>query len=146
MRKPHVIVTEADFVGVMALQPHPALQDELERATVVAADVVPPGVVTMNSRVRYFDEHSGVCREIELVTRSTPTSRTPRSRCWHRSGRRCSASRSGSPSTGRFRRARRAGCACSRCSTHPRCGPGTTPMPRRRADPYVPALKPGDRK
>ena len=67
MRKPHVILTEADFVGVMALQPHPALQDELERATVVAADVVPPGVVTMNSRVRYFDEHSGVCREIELV-------------------------------------------------------------------------------
>ena len=67
MRKPHVILTEADFVGVMALQPHPALQDELERATVVPAEGVPPGVVTMNSRVRYFDEHSGVCREIELV-------------------------------------------------------------------------------
>jgi regulator of nucleoside diphosphate kinase len=67
MRKPHVILTEADFVGVMALQPHSALQDELERATIVPAAGVPPGVVTMNSRVRYFDEHTGVCREIELV-------------------------------------------------------------------------------
>lgn len=67
MRNPHVILTEADFVRVMALQPHPALRAELERAIVVPPDAIPSGVVTMNSRVRYFDEHSGMCREIELV-------------------------------------------------------------------------------
>ena len=67
MRKPNVILTEADYVGLMALQPHSALHAELDRAIVVPADAVPPDVVTMNSRVRYVDEHSGVCREIELV-------------------------------------------------------------------------------
>lgn len=67
MRNPHVILSEADFVRVMALQPHPALRAELERAIVVPADAVPPGVVTMNSRVRYVDEHSGLCREVEVV-------------------------------------------------------------------------------
>ena len=67
MLNPHVVMTEADFVRVMALQPHPALRAELERAIVVPVDTVSPEVVTMNSRVRYVDEHSGLCREIELV-------------------------------------------------------------------------------
>jgi regulator of nucleoside diphosphate kinase len=67
MRNPYVFLTEHDFIRVMALQPHPALRAELERAIVVPADAVPSGVVTMNSRVRYIDEHSDICREIELV-------------------------------------------------------------------------------
>ena len=67
MRTPHVFLTEDDFTRLMALQPHPLLRAELERAIVLAPDAMPAGVVTMNSRVRYVDEHSGTCREIELV-------------------------------------------------------------------------------
>ena len=67
MRSPHVFLTEDDFTRLMALQPHPLLRAELERAIVLTPDAMPAGVVTMNSRVRYVDEHSGTCREIELV-------------------------------------------------------------------------------
>lgn len=39
--------------------PGPSLRDELARATTVARDSLPPGVVTVNSRVRFVDEASG---------------------------------------------------------------------------------------
>ena len=67
MRNPHVFLTEDDFTRLMALQPHPLLRAELERAIVLTPEAMPAGGVTMNSRVRYLDEHSGMCREIELV-------------------------------------------------------------------------------
>jgi regulator of nucleoside diphosphate kinase len=63
----HLIVTERDFVRVMALQPDPPLRAELERAIVVPADVLPADVVTMYSQVRYHDEHAGVTRQIQIV-------------------------------------------------------------------------------
>jgi regulator of nucleoside diphosphate kinase len=37
----------------------PTLRDELDRATVAARESLPPGVVTVNSRVRFRDEESG---------------------------------------------------------------------------------------
>jgi regulator of nucleoside diphosphate kinase len=63
----YLFLSERDFVRVMALQPHPALRAELERAIVVPTDAVPSGVVTMYSRVRYRDEHAGVSRRIQIV-------------------------------------------------------------------------------
>jgi len=63
----YLFLTEPDFVRVMALQPAPPLRAELEQAIVVPADALPAGVVRMNSRVRYRDEHAGVSREIEIV-------------------------------------------------------------------------------
>ena len=63
----YLFLTERDFVRVMALQPEPPLRAELERAIVVPAQALPPGVVSMYSRVRYRDEHAGVSRQIQIV-------------------------------------------------------------------------------
>lgn len=62
-----VILTDDDFVRLMALQPDPPLRAELERAVVVPPRTVPRDVVTMHSRVRYVDETSGQRREIQVV-------------------------------------------------------------------------------
>jgi regulator of nucleoside diphosphate kinase len=44
-----------------------ALQDELDRATVVEPMAIPPQVVTMNSTVRFRDEMTGEDHEFTLV-------------------------------------------------------------------------------
>lgn len=44
-----------------------ALQDELDRATVVEPTEMPPQVVTMNSTVRFRDEATGEEHELTLV-------------------------------------------------------------------------------
>lgn len=44
-----------------------ALYEELARATVVAPDKIPPGVVTMNSTVRCIDDSTGKTFELTLV-------------------------------------------------------------------------------
>ncbi|MCE7901757.1 MAG: nucleoside diphosphate kinase regulator [Gammaproteobacteria bacterium PRO9] len=44
-----------------------ALQDELDRATVVDPTEVPPDLVTMNSRVRFVDDATGATSELTLV-------------------------------------------------------------------------------
>lgn len=67
MNAENLILTDNDFVRLMALQPGPQLRAELERAMVVPPAIVPADVVTMNSRVRYLDEASGKRREIQLV-------------------------------------------------------------------------------
>ena len=67
MQNQYLVLTEPDFARVMALQPDATLRAELERAIVVAPDAIPPRVVTMNSEVRYRDEHAGVSRQIRIV-------------------------------------------------------------------------------
>lgn len=67
MSPEYLILTDNDFVRLMALQPGPQLRAELERAIVVPPDTVPRDVVTMHSRVRYVDEASGERREIQVV-------------------------------------------------------------------------------
>jgi len=67
MSPEYLILTDNDFVRLMALQPGPQLRAELERAIVVPPDTVPRDVVTMHSRVRYLDEASGERREIQVV-------------------------------------------------------------------------------
>lgn len=44
-----------------------ALQEELDRATVVDPTDVPPDLVTMNSRVRFIDDASNATSELTLV-------------------------------------------------------------------------------
>jgi regulator of nucleoside diphosphate kinase len=44
-----------------------ALRNELDRATVVEPTAVPPGVVTMNSTVRFVDDSTGSKFELTLV-------------------------------------------------------------------------------
>ena len=44
-----------------------ALQNEIDRASVVAPADVPAGVVTMNSTVRFCDDSTDTCYELTLV-------------------------------------------------------------------------------
>jgi regulator of nucleoside diphosphate kinase len=67
MNSQYLFLTETDFTRVMALQPHPSLRAELERAIVVAPDSMPPGIVTMYSYVQYRDEHTGESRRVQIV-------------------------------------------------------------------------------
>jgi regulator of nucleoside diphosphate kinase len=60
-------ITDRDFERLMALRPGGQLQKELERAVVVPVDRLPWSVVTMDSRVRYLDETTGVRRVIQIV-------------------------------------------------------------------------------
>jgi regulator of nucleoside diphosphate kinase len=62
-----LIISEADFELLARLRPHEALRRELQRAIVVSAEAVPPDVVTMNSRVLYTDESTGVRRLVTIV-------------------------------------------------------------------------------
>lgn len=67
MNTEYLIMSDRDFVRLMALNPAPQLRAELEAAIVLPRDTIPPGVVTMNSRIRYADETTGQTREIEIV-------------------------------------------------------------------------------
>jgi regulator of nucleoside diphosphate kinase len=67
MEELSLLVRDIDFARLMALQPPPNLRTELERAIVVPRDSIPVNIVTMGSWVRYRDQKTGLCREIELV-------------------------------------------------------------------------------
>jgi regulator of nucleoside diphosphate kinase len=62
-----LIVTDQNLAQLTSLRPHLQLQRELDRATVVSSEAVPPDVVTMGSRVRYVDEATGLRRTMRLV-------------------------------------------------------------------------------
>ena len=62
-----IIVTDTDFALLRSLDMHAHLAAELENAEIVAAGCVPPGVVTMNSRVLFEDVTTGESREITIV-------------------------------------------------------------------------------
>jgi regulator of nucleoside diphosphate kinase len=61
------IITREDFSLLKLLGGYPPLQDELRRATVVAASEVPDDVVTMNSRVAFADVTAGERGTVTLV-------------------------------------------------------------------------------
>lgn len=70
----HLIDSECDALYTLALTIQPKsperaalLLAELDRAEVHSADALPPGVVTMNSRVEFTDENSRIQRTVELV-------------------------------------------------------------------------------
>jgi len=62
-----VIVPETDLERLSQFSSSEPLQGELARAIVVSDEAVPADVVTMDSRVSYTDESTGVSREITLV-------------------------------------------------------------------------------
>lgn len=62
-----LFMTNDDFSRVMALSPDPQLRKELDRAIVVSRNAIASNVVTMYSQLRYRDERSGECLQIELV-------------------------------------------------------------------------------
>lgn len=72
--KPKVVLSEKDYVelsvyleGLSRGVTYEALAEELDRAEVLADESVPPNVVRLNSRVRFFDRSSGRIREISIV-------------------------------------------------------------------------------
>lgn len=67
MQETNIIVSEVDFVRLMAIQPSPPLRAELERAIVIPVESIQTNVVTMNARVHYRDEKTGLDREVQIV-------------------------------------------------------------------------------
>jgi regulator of nucleoside diphosphate kinase len=67
MQQTNLIISESDFIRLMATQPPPDLRAELERAIVVPNDLMQTGIVTMGSRVRYAEIETGHSREVEIV-------------------------------------------------------------------------------
>ena len=70
----HLLATESDLVGDLALQAEPRqpavvamLLEEIERAELHGPDTMPSGHARLNSRVTYLDDKSGQVREVELV-------------------------------------------------------------------------------
>ncbi|WP_407280965.1 nucleoside diphosphate kinase regulator [Aromatoleum evansii] len=67
LQETNIIVSEVDFVRLMAIQPSPPLRAELERAIVLPVESIQTNVVTMNARVHYRDEKTGLDREVQIV-------------------------------------------------------------------------------
>lgn len=76
MVQPNIIVTSSDLARLEQLLASPSakgqpgidnLARELERAEVVEPKDIPPGVVTMNSTVRFVEEATGKTHEMTLV-------------------------------------------------------------------------------
>jgi regulator of nucleoside diphosphate kinase len=67
MQESTIFLSETDFVRLMAIQPHPSLRAELERAIVIPSESIRTNVVTMNAHVHYRDERTGLDREVKIV-------------------------------------------------------------------------------
>lgn len=75
MRAPtQIVVNEQDWLSLeKMLTQVPAspysewLETELDRAKIIPAGSVTPGLVTMNSRIRYYDVSAGKEKEVTLV-------------------------------------------------------------------------------
>jgi|GEM_PF-3392680 len=97
------------------------LEEELARAVVVESKDIPPDVVTMNSRVRVFDENEGRELVLTLVYPSQADADAGRiSFCSHRSARPCWACRSVNRLTGQCRRVAQKPCRSSKSSINPK--------------------------
>jgi regulator of nucleoside diphosphate kinase len=62
-----IIITDLDMARLGHLEVAPDLAPELDRADIVPSHAVPPNVVTMNSRVAFADETTGVCFAVTIV-------------------------------------------------------------------------------
>ena len=71
--QPHIFVTDQDYHRLSALvgqydnEAALQLEEELSRAHIVPQAEIPQSVVTMNSRLRYRDEGTGIEHEAALV-------------------------------------------------------------------------------
>lgn len=62
-----MVISLDDYVRLRELVGEHDLSDELDRAIVIPSDRIPNNIVTMNSRLIYLDESTGMSREVELV-------------------------------------------------------------------------------
>lgn len=62
-----IFITNSDFARLRHLSGHPSLATELDRSIVVDSRRMPATVVTMNSRVRFEDQSTGVIRDVTIV-------------------------------------------------------------------------------
>jgi regulator of nucleoside diphosphate kinase len=62
-----LVISLDDYVRLRELVGEHDLSDELDRAIVIPSDRIPNNIVTMNSRLIYLDESTGMSREVELV-------------------------------------------------------------------------------
>ena len=62
-----VVIPEYDYELLVRLEAPAALRRELARAIVVSDEALPPDVVTVNSRVQYTEETTGVRRRVTIV-------------------------------------------------------------------------------
>ena len=62
-----LILTQADFANLSLIAPPARLRRLLERATVVASDVVPAEIVTMNTQVVLVDDGTRERRIVRVV-------------------------------------------------------------------------------
>lgn len=75
MKRPDtILITERDLERleqILARVQHSpnikALADELERATIVSSEAIPPDVVTMNSRITFMELETGKESEVTLA-------------------------------------------------------------------------------
>ncbi|MBL0353978.1 MAG: GreA/GreB family elongation factor [Dechloromonas sp.] len=67
MENVNLMLSDVDFVRLMAMPTPPELRAVLECAIVFPAESMIPGVVTMQSRVCYRDQQTGQSREVEIV-------------------------------------------------------------------------------
>lgn len=67
MQNVNLVLSDVDFVRLMSMSTPPELRAELECAIVVPLASMIPGIVTMQSRVRYRDEQTGQSREVDIV-------------------------------------------------------------------------------
>ena len=66
-RQRRIIVSENDFAHLRVLAGHARLAAELQNADILQTRLVPPDVVTVNSRVRFKDESTGEIRDVTIV-------------------------------------------------------------------------------
>jgi regulator of nucleoside diphosphate kinase len=64
---PPIVITESDFELLRRLAGHPLLAAELKKAVVIEPRCIASDVVTMHSRVRYADQHTGEVRDVTIV-------------------------------------------------------------------------------
>lgn len=62
-----LVISLDDYVRLRELSGEHDLSEELDRAIVIPSDRIPNDIVTMNSRLVYLDESTGMSREVELV-------------------------------------------------------------------------------
>ena len=67
MQDVSLIISDWDFIRLMAMQPTPELRSELERAIVVPLESMRPDVVAMESLVCYRDFETDALRQVEIV-------------------------------------------------------------------------------
>jgi len=66
-RQRRIMVSENDFALLRGLAGHARLAAELQNAEILETRLVPPDVVTMNSKVRFVNESTGEIRDVTIV-------------------------------------------------------------------------------